>query len=887
MPSFATLDRKTKAWILCVIALGVLLLPIAWLIRPVSLAQAGTLVYLGIGTQIAALLPIRWKHGNQFVYDPLLVATGLYAPGAGVALVAWVALFDRRIPGKDAPWWALVFSRANTATDHIIPSLVVTLVPAHMWWTLPVQTIAYTFLGIALNYSVTARALAFIYHAPFFRTLEQNVGAVALTSTAIMYFSGGILFLLVQTPVGMLMAPILFGFILAVRLNVADVQRQTQFRDQTLDLAAKVLDARDRYTESHSIRVADLAVKLGERLDLGDSECDLLRTAGSLHDLGKVGVPEVILNKEGPLTEEEWAIMRQHPDTGADMIAEHSALNPVAPLVRHHHERWDGSGYPRGLKGEVIPFGARILSVADSFDTITGVRPYRRSLMTPLEGVEDITLRAGHWYDPKVVDALRGLYGLPALDLPETRATPEQTTWMGLLRTNPDFARLLAAIGVSGLGDPLTQVAALISIYAATNRNPGAVALAFIAQALGTIVMSAALGGVADRFQRRTLIARLDLVRAFLLVATPLLATRQVWFLIPILFALSAINAVVQPARQASIPAVVMAGQVGIANTMASATRNASAAIGFAIAGFVLLLAQRIGVQNPTTALFISDAATFALAAILILGIRSMGGGFQAIHLTGSLRRTWAIMTVRPHLAVTAIAAFLLAISFPALLALAYQINHSAGAQTYSALEVVLSVGIFVGAAFLSRANVIGSLRTTSYGVLLTGFCSLFMTVQPSNVVFVGMALFVASVGNAIYSVANETALLEAADPSTRGAVMASRFGVTQTAMIAGTAAGGLITGTFGAVAAYGVLAIGLILLGLFALAAGTRPSNALHGRPYEDSIQQAPRPLNGATSIQPNSDQSPTPEPQVVPDTSERPVLKALARPEVNSNRA
>ena len=98
--------------------------------------------------------------------------------------------------------------------------------------------------------------------------------------------------------------------------------------------------------------------------------------------------------------------MRRHPDIGADMIAQHSALAEVAPIVRHHHERWDGSGYPAGLKGDVIPFGARILAVADSFDTITGTRLYRPSLMTPIEGVEDISRRANQWYDPNVVDAL-------------------------------------------------------------------------------------------------------------------------------------------------------------------------------------------------------------------------------------------------------------------------------------------------------------------------------------------------------------------------------------------------------------------------------------------------------------------------------------------------
>jgi putative nucleotidyltransferase with HDIG domain len=836
LPTFATLDRKTKAWVLCVVLLGVALVPWAWFVHPISINQVGTLLYLAIGTQIAALLPIRWTHGNQYIYDPLLVATGLFAPGGGVAVVAWLALFDGRVPGRDAPWWALAFTRANTAIDHVVPSLAVTLIPGGEWWTLPVRTVAYSAIGIALNYSVTARALSLIYRTPFVTTLYQNVGAVALSSTAILYFSGGILFLLIQSPVGMLMAPGLFGFLLAVRGNVADVQRQTELKDQTLELAAQALDARDKYTESHSIRVAELAGRLGEHLDLGDRECELLRTAGSLHDLGKIGVRDDILNKPGPLTDEEWEIMRRHPDIGADMLAQHSALAQVAPLVRHHHERWDGSGYPAGLKGDVIPFGARILSVADSFDTITGTRLYRRSLMTPVEGVEDISRRAGQWYDPNVVDALRSLHGLEPLDLMDRPAVPRRITALRVLRTNPGFAQLLTAMGISALGDPLTQVAALVSIYAATNRDPRAVAVAFIAQALGTIVMSNALGGVVDRFTRRRMIVTLDLIRAALLIATPFVIAFSVWLIVPLLFVLAAINAIVQPARQAAVPGVVASGQVGKANAMASATTNACGAVGFGVAGVLLVAAQELGARQPTNILFIADGATFAIAALLILGIPSMGGGVAAIRMTGSLRRAWSMAAVRPHLAVSGLAAFLLAISFPALLALAYKVSPAAGAQTYSALEVVVSVGVFAGAVAVGRSQAIGSMRTAGVGLLLTGLFSLVMTMKPSMLLFVAGALFIASIGNPIYTVANQTALVEAADPSNRGTVMASRFGVVQTAMIAGTAAGGFITQAFGAIAAYGVLAIGLILLGMFALAAGRRISNPLHGRAYEEA---------------------------------------------------
>lgn len=824
------------------IAASVFLVSVGWLVRPVTLGDFPILLYLAIGTQIGALLPIRWRNGVQTVMDPILVATGLYAPGAGVGLVAWLATFDGRVPGRTTTWWALVFNRAMNATAHVVPSLLVMAIAPKEWWSLPIRTAVYVATSVAINYLMAARAVSFANRSSFWMTLAQNVaGFSTLISTVILGFSGGILYLLVApgllpSPVGLLMAPVLFGFLLAVRGNVADAQRQTELKDQTLDLAAQALDARDRYTESHSIRVAALAGQLGDHLELGDREAELLRTAGALHDLGKIGVRDDILNKPGPLTEEEWDIMRRHPDIGADMIAQHSALTDVAPLVRHHHERWDGSGYPSGLKGDVIPFGARILSVADSFDTITGPRLYRQSLMTPIEGVEDISRRAGHWYDPNVVDALRELHGLPGMEIAERTEVPRRITNLRVLQSSPSFARLFLAIGISSLGDPMTQVATLVAIYAATNKA-GAVALGFIAQALGTIVMSGALGGIADRFARRGLLVTLELVRAAILVVLALVGP-SVWLIIPVLFVLAMINAIVQPARQAAVPGLVAVGQVGRANAMVAAAGTLTSAVGFGLAGLILALTFQ---SNGTKVLFLIDAATFAIAALIMVGIPTLGGGTITTHLTGSLRRVWSIEAARPHLAIGALAGFLLSMSFPALFALAYRLSSN-GAQTYSWLEVVLSGGVFVGTIVVGRAVSIGTMRTAGAGLLLTGIFSLALTLNPS-LLPVAAFLFIASIGNPIYTVANQTALVEAADASNRGSVMATRFTFVQTASIAGIALGGFIAQVDpknGPLIAYGVLAVGLILLGLFAIAAGRVLSNPLHGRPYEEATNLA-----------------------------------------------
>src|SRR5450759_1074665 len=590
-----------------------------WVVHPVPADKVGTVLYLAIGTQIAALRAIPWRRGHHQVHDPLLVATGLLVPGGGVGLVAWLAVFDGRVPGRTITWWAFLFNRAMLAIANVVPSLAVASigVDGHDWWAIPARTVIYAIASVGLNYILTALGWSYIGRASVLTTLFENVGLSTLLATVSLTFSGGIIFLLLKRPEGYIMAPGLFGFVLAVRGYLADAQRQTLLKDQTLDLAARAIDARDPYTESHSIRVAEMAGRLGEHLELGDPECELIRTAGTLHDLGKLGVRDDILNKPGPLNEEEWEIMRRHPDIGADMIARHSALAEVAPLVRHHHERWDGSGYPAGLKEDVIPFGARILAVADSFDTITGARLYRPSLMTPIEGVEDISRRADRWYDPNVVDALRELHGLKPLEVPNRPEVPRRVTTIRVLRSNPAFSSLITAIGISALGDPLTQVATLVSIYIATS-DARFVALGFIIQALGTIVMSSVFGGVTDRLTRRGLVVVLELARAAMLLATPfLIGVHSRWWLIyPILVLLACVNAVVQPARQAAIPSLVPTGQVGKANAIVAATTMLAGAVGFGLAGAILALSAK-----STNMLFVADAMTFALSAVIILSL--------------------------------------------------------------------------------------------------------------------------------------------------------------------------------------------------------------------------------------------------------------------------
>ncbi|HET8651992.1 MAG TPA: diguanylate cyclase [Gaiellaceae bacterium] len=166
---------------------------------------------------------------------------------------------------------------------------------------------------------------------------------------------------------------------------------------------AKAVDARDTYTGSHSTRVAELGAWIAQRLGLDQEQVELTRLAGSLHDLGKLAIPEEILRKPGPLTEPERLVLERHPQIGHRML-ESLGVDPVAEWVLHHHERWDGTGYPSRLRGEEIPLGARIIFVADAYDAMTSDRAYRGRL-TPREAVAELERCAGSQFDPQIVAA--------------------------------------------------------------------------------------------------------------------------------------------------------------------------------------------------------------------------------------------------------------------------------------------------------------------------------------------------------------------------------------------------------------------------------------------------------------------------------------------------
>jgi len=173
---------------------------------------------------------------------------------------------------------------------------------------------------------------------------------------------------------------------------------------------SNALDARDRYTAGHSRRVMEYAAGIAKHLELPKNDIDNLKISALLHDIGKVGVPDAVLHKQSKMSDKEFAVIKKHPEVGANILETIGAFKDLVPIVYHHHERYDGLGYPRGIYGEQIPLHSRIISIADSFDAMTSTRPYRKALNVDAALLE-IELNTGKQFDPSISNVFLASFG--------------------------------------------------------------------------------------------------------------------------------------------------------------------------------------------------------------------------------------------------------------------------------------------------------------------------------------------------------------------------------------------------------------------------------------------------------------------------------------------
>jgi len=187
----------------------------------------------------------------------------------------------------------------------------------------------------------------------------------------------------------------------------------------TIYALAATVDAKDHYTYGHSKKVSKYATDIAEALGYSQERIATLRAAALLHDIGKIGVSDRLLTKPGPLSDEEWEPIRAHPKLGVAILKHVESLSGCLAAIQYHHERYDGTGYPSGLKGENIPLDARIMAVADSYDAMTSLRPYRQGKFTTEQALAELKCCAGKQFDPRIVEVFASISRSPEVKHPD------------------------------------------------------------------------------------------------------------------------------------------------------------------------------------------------------------------------------------------------------------------------------------------------------------------------------------------------------------------------------------------------------------------------------------------------------------------------------------
>jgi putative nucleotidyltransferase with HDIG domain len=410
------MPRRLKLYIIGVVAASASALVSTTLLIPVDPAIGagfgdhgpliGIVFWIAM-TIVASALPVRMPRGATWTVSTatLMAATILGGPTAA----AWVGALGpteiREIRGR-IPWYGTLANHAGIT----LPAVAAGLVFTGLAGTSPTLTDPWVFVAamvaaalfLAANAMLTALLVALRTSNDAFEIIRTEARGIATSVVGIAPLG----WLIAQMYTVAWWASLLFALPLyTTRLAYHNFVEMREMFTQTITALAGAVDKRDPYTSKHSWRVKEIAGDIGRVMHLGVAELEALEWGGLLHDVGKIGVPDNVLLKQERLTREERMIMNAHPVLGAQIIAPVTRLSRELPIIRHHHEWYNGSGYPDRLIGDEIPLLARVLHVADAFEAMTAQRPYRMTPLTPEQALGELRKFAGVQFDPQVVDA--------------------------------------------------------------------------------------------------------------------------------------------------------------------------------------------------------------------------------------------------------------------------------------------------------------------------------------------------------------------------------------------------------------------------------------------------------------------------------------------------
>ena len=370
-------------------------------------------------TLVASALPVRLPKGihASVSFAPIIASVVLGGPVAA-GIVAFVGTTEDREVRGAIPWYGTLFNHASLMTAAVAAGIVFdsTLVAVGDSHDAAGAVIAFAGLlagGVVYYFVSSALAVAAV-------SLREGVSARTVWAKDIRAIAPNLIGLV---PLGWLMAQIFtlpneVGwwatalFVVPLVTTRVAYQRYVETRElfeQTIRALSKAVDARDENTRNHSARVSDIAEAMCRVMGLPESQIEIIKWAGLLHDIGKIGIRDHVLLKEGPLDKEERILMNRHPAIGADIVAPARQLTAEAPLILTHHEWFNGSGYPNGVEALDIPLGARILGVADAYEAMTSPRPYRKTPLSHEIAIGELRKYSGIQFDPEIVPILIGL----------------------------------------------------------------------------------------------------------------------------------------------------------------------------------------------------------------------------------------------------------------------------------------------------------------------------------------------------------------------------------------------------------------------------------------------------------------------------------------------
>ncbi len=414
------LDSRVRRLVIATATAAIVTIAAVVLLFPLGaqIGGAAGLVFWIVASLVASALPVQLPRGTvvSVSASPVIAAFLLGGPLAGVVVAAIGSTDAREIRGE-VPWYGTIFNHAAivlaVAAAAVVHEAILTAGPISGGGAVAFSFAAALVAGVVLwmvNWSLSVGAVSARTGVSIRTVWAQDVSGIALTMFGLVPLAW-LMAQVFQLPDGVgWWATALFAIpLFSTRVAYARYVETRLLFEETIHALSKAIDARDNYTRNHSTRVSRISEAMARVMRLPEPEIEKITWAALLHDVGKIGIRDHILLKEGPLDKAERTLMNQHPEIGAEIVEPATQLKGEAPLILAHHEWFNGSGYPKGIEALDIPLGARIMGIADAYEAMTSSRPYRKIPLTHEQAREQLEKFSGIQFDPKIVPILLGL----------------------------------------------------------------------------------------------------------------------------------------------------------------------------------------------------------------------------------------------------------------------------------------------------------------------------------------------------------------------------------------------------------------------------------------------------------------------------------------------